>query len=57
MTYLVFIDTGSGGKTHSIWNNREDCKHQVDVLNGAGYCAWWEFIPAALNAPNGQYLV
>ncbi len=57
MTYLVFIDTQSGEKTHSIWNNREDCKHQVDVLNGAGYLAWWEFIPAALNAPNGQYFV
>jgi hypothetical protein len=57
MTYLVFIDTQSGEKTHSIWNNCEDCKHQVDVLNSAGYLAWWEFIPAALNAPNGQYLV
>mgnify|MGYP005842880285 CR=1 FL=1 len=57
MSYFVFIYTGSGEKTYSIWNNREDCKHQVDVLNGIGYCAWWKIIPAALNPQNGQYLV
>ena len=57
MTYLVFIDTASGGKAHLVWNNHADCKHQVDVLRHSGYRAWWEFIPAVCHATNGLYLV
>lgn len=46
MAYIVFIDTQSGRKKHSIWTSHTDCKQQVKILRNHGYKAWWEFIPA-----------
>jgi hypothetical protein len=57
MSYLVFIDTRSGGQKHSLWTSREECSHQVDVLREHGYSAWWEFIPARADVPNGHYFL
>lgn len=57
MTYLVFIDTQNGGERHSVWSSHVDCKHQVDVLRGYGYRAWWEFVPAMLCVQNGHYFI
>ncbi len=57
MTYIVFIDTQSGGKKHSIWTSHTDCKQQVEILRNHGYAAWWEFIPARAMVPNGYYCV
>lgn len=55
MTYTVFIDSVTGGKKHSLWNNLPDCKDLTDALRNHGYFAWWEYAPAPLPVPNGTY--
>lgn len=48
MTYIAYVKTRNGQRKHSAWNNQNDCLKQVQALNGHGYCALWDSLPATL---------
>ena len=53
-SYLIFLD----GEKHSIWNNKKDAIHQVDILKShyGDQCVSIEELPNVIST-NGIYFL